>query len=347
MKFQKTVIVLIFWLSMIGCQKEQFVVIRPAFYFWQTHLDTQNFPTDFVQQQQKLERLYICLLNIEVNAQNRAQPSVETTVDWAIIPTQVDIVPVVYIPNRVFELMDSVGIEHFAQNLTRFFSEKIPPSVSQRFAEVQLDCDWTERTRAAYFSFLKQFKKQIQKPLSATIRLHQIKYRHKTGIPPVDRGALMMYNLNAPNKFSEQNSIFNITECRKYLDGQKQYELPLDIALPLFSWGLVFRNKEYQGILNGLNSNESKNLPFLHQNTEGGKNYFHVKQDTVFRNLYLRYGDEIEIEEVFEKDLLDAADLARPMLNSDTTNLIFYHLNSSILKNYNADVFQKIAHRLR
>lgn len=337
--------IILMLLTIIACQKQQFVV-RPVFYFWQTHLDTQNFPNEFVQQQ-KLERLYICLLNIEVNAQNQAKPSIETKVDWSIIPNQINIVPVIYIPNRVFERMDSVEIEHFVQNLSRFFSEKTLPSVSQRFVEVQIDCDWTERTRAAYFSFLQKFKKQIQRPLSATIRLHQIKYRHKTGIPPVDRGALMMYNLNAPNKFSEQNSIFNITECRKYLEGQKQYELPLDIALPLFSWGLVFRNKEYKGILNGLHTTESKNLSFLKSFTEGGKNYFHVTQDTVFRNLYLRYGDEIEIEEVFEKDLFDAANLARPMLNSDTTNLIFYHLNSSILKNYNADVFQKIAHRLR
>ena len=107
--------IILMLLTIIACQKQQFVV-RPAFYFWQTHLDTQNFPTEFVQQQ-KLNRLYICLLNIEVNAQNQAKPSIETKVDWSIIPNQINIVPVIYIPNRVFERMDSVGIEHFVQNL--------------------------------------------------------------------------------------------------------------------------------------------------------------------------------------------------------------------------------------
>lgn len=350
---KKTILSLICLLLAMSCQKQP-SVIRSAFYFWQTHLDSMNFESTFVQQQ-AVERLYICLLNIEATPQNQAKPSIATAVDWSIIPTEIDIVPVVYIPNRVFEQMDTLEITQFAQNLSNYLWRKIPPSVSERFVEVQIDCDWSERTGTAYFSFLTKFKKQIKQPLSATIRLHQIKYRSKTGIPPVDRGALMMYNLNAPNKYSEQNSIFNAVECRKYLNGQKRYELPLDVALPLFSWGLVFRNKGYKGILNGLNTRESKNLSFLdaytdgtsRHNLEGSKKYFHVTQDTVFRDLYLRYGDEIEIEEVTENDLLDAADLARPMLNSDTTNLIFYHLNTSILKNYNANVFQKIANRLR
>ena len=340
-KFLKTSFL---WLIFSACQHKQ-TVVQPAFYFWQTHLGTDNFPIDFVKQQH-INTLYVCLLNIEVNAQNQAVPSVQTSVDWSIIPTDVRIVPVVYIPNRVFERVDTSEISHFALNLTRFFKEKIPPSVFSRFSEVQLDCDWTEKTRAGYFSFLKNFKQQIQLPLSATIRLHQVKYRNKTGIPPVERGALMLYNLNAPNRFSEKNSIFDKEECGKYLKVAKQYELPLDMAFPLFSWGLVFRNKAYQGILNGMTSAECRSLSFLSAQKNIGKNYFHVTQDTVFNGLYLRNGDEIEVEEIAEKDLLDAADLAAPLLNSDTTNMIFYHLNSSIIKNYNADVFQKIANRL-
>ena len=126
----------------------------------------------------------------------------------------------------------------------------------------------------------------------------------------------------------------------------KTYELPLDIALPLFSWGLVFRNRQYQGILNGMNSTECRALSFLSPPKNNEKKYFTVTADTVFKGLYLRNGDEIEIEEVSERDLFDAADLAAPLINSDTTHLIFYHLNSSIIKNYNANVFQKILNRL-
>lgn len=328
----------------IACQNKKTVVV-PAFYFWQTHLNADNFPTDFVKQQ-GLKKLYICLLNIEANAQNQAVPSVQTVVDWSILPSDMTIVPVVYIPNRVFERIDTAEISRFSENLTRFFKEKLPPSVYNRLSEIQFDCDWTEKTRAGYFLFLNQFKKLNHVPLSATIRLHQVKYRKKTGIPPVERGALMVYNLDAPNQFSEKNSIFDAEECAKYLKDAKQYELPLDMAFPLFSWGLVFRNKQYQGILNGMNSAECASLSFLTQEKNSPKNYFQVTSDTVFKNLYLRNGDDIEIEQIQEKDLFDAADLAAPLLNSDTTNMIFYHLNSSILKNYNADVFQKVAYRL-
>jgi hypothetical protein len=331
-------------LTATACQNNK-TVVQPAFYFWQTHLNAGNFPIDFVKQQ-NIKKLYICLLNIEANAQNQAVPSVETTVDWSVLPSDMGIVPVVYIPNRVFERIDTAEIKRFSVNLSRFFKEKLPPSVSSRFQEVQLDCDWTEKTRAGYFMFLKQFKQQIQLPLSATIRLHQVKYRHKTGVPPVDHGALMVYNLTAPNKFSDKSSIFDAEEAGKYLKGAKTYELPLDMAFPLFSWGLVFRNREYKGIFSGLNSEECRALTFLIPPTNSQKKYFEVNTDTVFKGIYLRNGDEIEIEEVSEKDLLDAAKLAAPLLNSDTTNAIFYHLNSFILKNYNADVFQKVANRL-
>ena len=335
----------VFSLSITNCQKKE-TVIRPAFYFWQTHLDKDNFESDFVRQQ-GIERLYICLLNVEINPQNQVVPRMQTAVDWSILPPKVSVVPVIYLPNRVFEHLDSLEIGRFAENLTRFFSEKIPPSVFSTFSEIQLDCDWTEKTRGAYFDFLKRFKTLIHKPLSATIRLHQIKYRKKTGIPPVERGALMLYNLNAPNQFSEKNSIFDAAECRKYLDNAKPYELPLDVALPLFSWGLAFRNQQYQGIFNGLNTTEARNLSFLKSNNAARKNYFQVAQDTVFRDLYLRNGDEIEVEEISENDLLAAADMAKTALNADTTNVIFYHLNGSILKNYTPDVFKKVLNRLR
>ena len=320
-------------------------VVEPSFYFWQTHLNSDNFPIDFVQNQ-SVKKLYICLLNIEVNAQNQAVPSVQTAVNWSILPSNMAIVPVIYVPNRVFERIDTAEISHFSSNLNRFFNEKIPPSVFSRFSEIQLDCDWTEKTRAGYFLFLTQFKQQINLPLSATIRLHQVKYRKKTGIPPVERGALMLYNLTAPNKYTDKNSIFDAEECGQYLKNAKAYELPLDMAFPLFSWGLVFRNKQYQGIFNGMNRTECRSLSFLMPPTNAENKYFPVVQDTVFRGLYLRNGDEIGIEEVREKDLFAAADLAAPLLNSDTTHIIFYHLSLSILKNYDADVFQKMANRL-
>jgi hypothetical protein len=46
-----------------------------------------------------------------------------------------------------------------------------------------------------YLKFIAVFKKLSKKKLSATIRLHQVKYFKKTKIPNVDSGVLMYYNM--------------------------------------------------------------------------------------------------------------------------------------------------------
>ena len=48
--------------------------------------------------------------------------------------------------------------------------------------------------------------------MSATIRLHQVKYRADTGVPPVDRGMLMAYNLLPPDQAGERSSILDNRE---------------------------------------------------------------------------------------------------------------------------------------
>ncbi len=68
--------------------------------------------------------------------------------------------------------------------------------------EIQIDCDWTERTRNAYFQLLTALKREpfLQgKILSATIRLHQVKYVQRSGIPPADRGRVCFFLLDAPS----------------------------------------------------------------------------------------------------------------------------------------------------
>ncbi|MEZ4901823.1 MAG: hypothetical protein R2822_08725 [Spirosomataceae bacterium] len=49
--------------------------------------------------------------------------------------------------------------------------------------EVQIDCDWTVATKAKYFRLLQQISALLPPSviLSATIRLHQIKFYRTTG----------------------------------------------------------------------------------------------------------------------------------------------------------------------
>ncbi len=75
--------------------------------------------------------------------------------------------------------------------------------------------------------------------LSATIRLHQVKYFETTGVPPVKSGMLMFYNTGDLENPSEENSILNIETAELYLSGLEDYPMQLDIVLPLFSWAVV------------------------------------------------------------------------------------------------------------
>jgi len=121
-------------------------------------------------------------------------------------------------------------------------------------ANLQVDCDWTTTTKNSYFALLKQLdslfsKEQIS--VSSTLRLHQIKFRETTGVPPVERGVVMFYNLDPPGKWETENSIYDPATVKKYLSRLEDYPLKLDIALPRYSQVVVFSGGRASGLLGG------------------------------------------------------------------------------------------------
>jgi hypothetical protein len=84
---------------------------------------------------------------------------------------------------------------------------------------------------------------------SATIRLHQVKYSGRTGVPPVDRGMLMFYNVGRLSADPARPSIFNAEDAARYASFLDGYPLPLDGALPIFSWAIQGRSGQVIGLL--------------------------------------------------------------------------------------------------
>jgi len=68
--------------------------------------------------------------------------------------------------------------------------------------------------------------------VTATIRLHQIKFKDKTGIPPVDQGVLMAYNIGEL-KNNKQNSILEANIVKQYINKNTEYPLKLKLALDI------------------------------------------------------------------------------------------------------------------
>jgi hypothetical protein len=98
--------------------------------------------------------------------------------------------------------------------------------------EIQIDCDYTSKSRKRYYAFLEEIRKYWDATLSTTIRLHQLSMQ----APPVDYGALMVYNTGDPRKSEERNPILDYRDVYPYLNHLDSYPLPLATAYPVFRW---------------------------------------------------------------------------------------------------------------
>jgi hypothetical protein len=292
-------------------------------------------------------------------------------IDWKTLPdTLKEIVPVVTIDNRVFL---NVKEEKQLKDLVIEFKKEISlllkkDSARHTISEIQFDCDWSEESKDAYFSFLTFYQKSIANEkketiqaqgivsvrkkektnciVTAIVRLHHIKDKTKLGIPPVSRAMLMTYNLGDPTIYTPKNSIFDVTTVAKNLDGQSGYAIPIDLMFPIFSYGIVYRSQKYTGIINGLNQVQIDSLDFLKTATTkstGFKSAFYtVTRDTVFQKLLLKAGDELKLETLTDRDLNDCARLATKMVHNDTICVSFFQLDKTTFSHTKKEVIEDI-----
>ncbi len=332
-------------------------VIFESFYFWKNTLAENTLDTNLLNEL-KVKKLYIKLFDIGWREGEGVLPISSLAGDIRLIPSYIELVPTVFITNEAFIKTPKSDIQILSRNvfnsLKHYFDESLPASKSlsnekqdkldfNRFSkvkEIQIDCDWSEKTREKYFQLLKNLKTFLPDSvkISVTIRLHQVKYRAKTGVPPVDKGMLMMYNILNPTEFNERNSIFDEKEARSYLKNQKAYPLTLDLALPLFSWAITYRHNKFFELLNGVTRYEADNAKWLEKNNR----FYMFNRDTVLQNHYFRMGDLLKIEDVTPSVLRTCTELARPIIGNDTLNISFFHFDSNLIHDITPTVIQKV-----
>lgn len=346
--FQITTSFFFLFFLLASCQKEpQNTSIQPAFYHWQTQLKVDSTEANYLELLHT-KRLYVKFFDVDWNAsQQQATPKASlqiTTTDTRYsYLNKLDIVPTIFITNRTFKALSATASDELSARIWDKI-QRIMPDVD--FKEIQFDCDWTLSTKEAYFQFLNNSKKHIPEhiALSATIRLHQYRYPQKTGIPPVDRGMLMFYNMGDLEDWEEPNSILNLEKAKPYLLGDI-YPIPLDVALPIFQWGILFREGKMIKLINGLNEKRLSNRRFYQALPPIDSLYrtsrYQLKKSTYLDGYYLYEGDEIRLESVRDENLWEASHLLQKVINSDTTWLSFYHLNTSLLEAYDYNVFEK------
>ena len=266
-----------------------------ALYCWKTQVQFSAEEADFVKNN-RIERLYIRYCDVGLR-DNAPVPIAPVDIDTLRLQGKT-VIPVVYLKNEIFnpELTEgnSTYISTLAHKLGDYI-EQINRYYRLRVSEVQFDCDWSLSTKQAYFSMLEAFKKEYPYQLSATVRLHQVKYREETGVPPVDYGVLMYYNMGRITA-TGANSIYDRSTALRYLGKLREYPLPLDIALPMFAWGVHSADGQVLNLVGGLTHAEAQAISTLVR--IDASDIYKVAEQTYYKGRVWQAGDLIKIEEV-------------------------------------------------
>lgn len=311
-----------------------------AFYHWKTMVDTSDFKNI------KNEKIYVRLFDVDWDEETKSPKPIAELPSIVPFKNAKKTIPVVFLSNKTFSLI----LENQIDALALHVFDKIKKNTEGgTFDEIQFDCDWTATTRDRYFYFLKKVKLLfLDKKISATIRLHQVKFMDKTGVPPVDRGMLMAYNMGDLDDIKTDNSILNIETLKSYLKNFDRYPLELDVALPIFSWGIVFRDGQAVKIINNLSKKELLNTPLydslFQQNTD---NHFVLLKNQYLKGLYLYENDDIRIEEVPLSNLKLAASFLSQHIKNQQLTVAFYHLDSATLQQYRYEDLENISQMFR
>ncbi len=315
--------------------------LERAAYFWKTSLYEEDIT---LLKKRNIHKLYVKIMDISWNPVYKAYPATTTEL-FKSITEGIEVVPVVFITNETMKNCTEQDIDVLAEKLLLKAAKLVEKF--ETIKELQIDCDWTSSTKNNYFKLLSRLKAASgSRLISATIRLYQYKHRSKTGVPPVDRGMLMLYNMGQINNYNEHNSIFNETEAWKYLQGTDAYDLPLDMALPAFDWAIVFEQKKFSHIIHHFTRQMADTCSFLVKNPNG---YYKMTADYWSDGLEstLYYGNEIRIEDITQRDLLNAATIAEKAANTDHFTVSVFEINSHSFNQLDSTVYEKVLDRIK
>lgn len=211
--------------------------------------------------------------------------------------------------------------------------KRVENEVKSGIKDILIDCDWTPKSRDNYFYLLTEIKKRMpQYKLSATIRLWQYRDYEKAGIPPADKGLLMCYNMESAENYDAKNSLASSKELKKYIT-HDDYELPLDVALPVFSWSVVFREGKFKGIVKdfGEGGNPAQN-PYNF--TKKGENRYILNRDMVMGETYYRYGDELRTEITSPAEMAAMIDILKDNIDLKNARVTFFSWDQKYIDDY-------------
>ncbi|WP_271768467.1 hypothetical protein [Aquimarina algiphila] len=309
-----------------SCSKEHLSKTSISFYHWKSEASFNESYTKAIHTAHT-DKIYLHYFDITTKGRTNSY-------NTEVFPTYVvkkvskeyqdfDIVPVVYITNEVFKIkkLDLVGL---SGNITKLIHQISTKHFGREIKEIQIDCDWTQSTRNVYFEFLKTLSTQFD--IDVTIRLHQIKFKEETGVPPVKKGTLMVYNIG-DLKNKQQNSILENTIVKQYINSKTTYLLPLHIGLPLFSQTVVSNMDDKIKIIKNTERLVLENDIHFKKLNEFN---FEIVKDTLYKGFYLSKGYTLKLEELTEAEIIASYKTIKES-KLQTNDIIFYHLDEQSL----------------
>jgi len=337
MKLCSIYIIVFFFLS---CENKPKAEIN--FYYWKTQFklnETENECLTF----NKTNKIYTRFF--DVGLENKVAVPI-AIISFKNFKSNQNIVPVIYIKNEVFVQSDSlknnektIYLMDLSKNIIKLV-DALNLSIKNETSLLQIDCDWTDKTKTDYFYFLKLLQKN--KKIEVTIRLHQIKYKEKTGIPPVENAVLMFYNIGHITA-NDDNSIYKKENAEKYISRLHEYHLNLKFALPIFSWGQQIRNGKVLALLNKVYTSDFEtDMNFKQTKT----NWFVAKKSCFKMGYYFQQNDKVKIENISEESLKEITKFVSDSYKKIIKEVIFYDLDSKNIQQYDKNIFQKTVSKL-
>jgi len=317
---------------LFSCSKSEKPVI--SFYYWKTIFRFSEKEKE-VLKENHVQKLYVRYFDIGLHPEANF-PIPISPVRFEENTKEYTIVPVVFVQNKVM-LLPNLDVKELAQK-TFDFIEQINSKNKIISNEIQIDCDWSLKSKENYLKFIEVFKSISKKKLSATIRLHQVKYFKKTKIPNVDSGVLMYYNMGSIAADS-LNSIYDQKVAEKYLGSLKKYPLHLDLALPIYSWGVHIRNNKVIGLRSKMDTKELLQDPNFEKTHSI---FFRVKKSNYKNGIFYEENDLLKIEEITKENLKEMAEELDENLPEKPKEIIFYDLDEFNLNHYEKNIFEQV-----
>lgn len=318
MKVLKFLWVLFF---IVSCNKKE---NHPyTFYYWKTNLKLDQDEKK-VLDQASVSFLYTRFFDVD-KASGKFQPVAVITKDKSF-QTGKQIVPTVFITNQTMLGISQKEISFLAESIHHLVQRKAEEYHLKVNNEIQIDCDWTAGTRNDYFKFLKELKRVSGKNITCTLRLHQVKDKKQTGIPPVEKVYLMCYSTSSPLEKSDKNSILDVNTLKSYLSKIEDYPIKnIEVALPIYSWGIITNHLGKHKLINALSKKDLENPNFKKISAHEVEI---MKDGFYFRN-YLNKGFKIKVEEITDEQLEDVTNFLEKKIQH--FNIIYYQLDSKFV----------------